>query len=423
MKLNDIISSPSSSVLLIIFATLLWSINGYLISSPSVEFRKHISSRLQASLGDESDPILIRAARGETVERTPVWMMRQAGRHMKVYQELCKKYKTFRERSENADIATEIRYYYCCLFCSSCLIKRLCLPSLQPWRAYGTDGCILFSDILTPLPGMGINFDITEKEGPKIRPITTLEEVNAITPIDPYKSTPFVATALQNLRREVGNKAAVLGFIGLPYTLASYIIEGGGSNDYQKIKSMGYTAPCLLTLLLEKLANNIADYACFQIENGAQVIQFFDSWAGNLCPADYDLFAAPYQQKVIQTIKEKHPTVPLILYINKSGAILERMKATGADFLSLDWTVTLAEARKRLGEKIGFQGNLDPMLLFAPDEVIKERTIEILKEGRGAGGATGGGSRHIMNLGHGIDARTSEEKAKLFVDTVKNFRF
>lgn len=261
---------------------------------------------------------------------------------------------------------------------------------------------------------MGIAFDITEKEGPKIQPITSKEGVDKITPIDPYKATPFVAEALKNLRREVGNAATVLGFAGMPYTLASYIVEGGGSADYQKIKSMGYQQPAVLHLLLEKLANNIADYALFQIENGAQVVQFFDSWAGNLSPRDYDLFAAPYQKRVIDKIKQVYPNVPLIMYIQKCGAILERMKATGTDIISLDWTVTIAEARQRLGTEIGLQGNLDPMLLFAPEEVIKERTYEILREGEG--------KRHVMNLGHGIDARTSEEKAKFFVDIVKSFK-
>lgn len=287
--------------------------------------------------------------------------------------------------------------------------------SLQPWRAYGTDGCILFSDILTPLPGMGISFDITEKEGPKIRPITSMDDVNRITSLDPYKSTPFVAEALKNLRKEVGNKAAVLGFVGLPYTLATYLVEGGGSSEFKQIKALGYENPKVLHAMLEKLATNIGDYANYQIEAGAQVIQIFDSWAGNLSPLDYDTFAAPYQTKVIKAIKQKNPHVPVIMYINKSGALLERMAHSGVDIVSLDWTVTIDEARKRIGNTIGIQGNLDPMVLFGPDEVIKERTLEILKQG--------GGYKHIVNLGHGIDAKTSEAKAKFFIDTVKSYKY
>jgi uroporphyrinogen decarboxylase len=343
---------------------------------------------------NSQDPLLLRAARGEEVERVPVWMMRQAGRHMQVYRELCKKHKTFRERSENADVATEI--------------------SLQPFNRYGTDGCILFSDILTPFPGMGIDFDITEKEGPKMKTWTTMEDVDKIKLMDPHKSTPFVAEALKNLRREVGNRATVLGFVGLPYTLATYMVEGGSSTEYKQIKSLGYQNPKVLHAMLDKLAENIGDYACFQIESGAQVIQVFDSWAGNLSPHDYDTFAAPYQRKVIEKIKKKHPKVPTIMYINKSGALLERMAASGVDIVSLDWTVTIPEARKRIGDKVGIQGNLDPMVLFAPKEVIKERTEEILK-------ATGG-RHHVMNLGHGIDAHTPEENAEFFVKTVQGWK-
>ena len=226
---------------------------------------------------------------------------------------------------------------------------------------------------------MGVDFDITEKEGPKMTPWSTMEDVNRIKVIDPEKHTPFVAEALKNLRREVGNTATVLGFVGLPYTLATYMVEGGSSSEYKLIKSLGYQNPKVLHALLGKLAENIGDYANFQIEAGAQVIQIFDSWAGNLSPVDYDIFAAPYQRIVIEKIKAVHPETPIIMYINKSGALLERMVATGIDMISLDWTVTIEEARLRVGDKVGIQGNLDPMVLFAPDEVIKERTEQILK--------------------------------------------
>lgn len=314
---------------------------------------------------------------------------------MQVYRDLCKKHKTFRERSEIAEVAVEI--------------------SLQPWRAYKTDGCILFSDILTPLPGMGVDFDITEKEGPKMSTWTTMDAVNKIKVIDPYKSTAFVAEALKGIKKEIGNSATLLGFVGLPYTLATYMVEGGSSKEYKEIKTLGYQSPAILHALLDKLADNIGDYGIFQIENGAQVIQVFDSWAGNLAPEDYDIFAAPYQRKVIEKIKKAHPEVPIIMYINKSGALLERMAQSGVDIVSLDWTVTIEEARRRIGDKIGIQGNLDPMILFAPNEVIKSRTEAILK--------SGGGRNHVMNLGHGIDAVTPEEKAKFFVDTVQSYRF
>ena len=196
----------------------------------------------------------------------------------------------------------------------------------------------------------------------------------------------------------------------------------------------------MLHSMLDKLADNIAAYAIYQIESGAQVIQVFDSWAGNLAPLDYDIFAMPYQKKVIDQIKKAHPEVPIIMYINKSGALLERMAASGADIISLDWTVTIAEARARIGDKIGIQGNLDPMILFAPKEVIKTRAEEVLRAGGEAATFTidaciilsltlttsynmmAGGRNHVMNLGHGIDAQTPEDAANFFVKTVQAWR-
>jgi len=157
------------------------------------------------------------------------------------------------------------------------------------------------------------------------------------------------------------------------------------------------------------------EYACFQIDSGAQVIQVFDSWAGHLSPLDYDVFAAPYQRQVIEKIKAKHPTVPIIIYINKSGALLERMAQTGVDIVSLDWTVTMEEGRRRIGQNMGVQGNLDPAILYAPKEVIKERTEQILREGKGF--------KHVMNLGHGIEATTPEENAAFFIETCKAWRY
>lgn len=262
---------------------------------------------------------------------------------------------------------------------------------------------------------MGIEFDILEKEGPKLPTLSTMDDVNRIIEIDPHKSTPFVGEALKNLRREVGNTATVLGFVGLPYTLATYLVEGGSSTEYKKIKSLGFQNPKVLHAMLHKLAINIGIYANYQIESGAQVIQVFDSWAGNLSPKDYDEFAAPYQRMVIQAIKKQNPKVPVIIYINKSGALLERMASSGADIVSVDWTVDIPEARRRMKDSVGIQGNLDPMVLFAPDEIIKERTHEILKAAIG--------TKHVMNLGHGIDAGTSEEKARFFINTVKEFKY
>mmetsp|Transcript_8664 Transcript_8664/g.9929 ORF Transcript_8664/g.9929 Transcript_8664/m.9929 type:complete len:409 (-) Transcript_8664:152-1378(-) len=349
------------------------------------------------------DPLLIRAARGETVERTPVWMMRQAGRHIKEYRDLCKKYPTFRQRSEIPEVAVEV--------------------SLQPWRNYQTDGCILFSDILTPLPGMGLEFTIDEKLGPVVDPIRSYDDAKKMHKLDPSSAAPFVAEILKTLREEVGPETAVLGFVGCPYTLATYLVEGKTSKDYLEIKKMAFNEPQLLHNILKNLAESIQDYALYQIENGAQLIQIFDSWAGHLSPKDYDEFAAPYQKMILDKIKEVHPEIPTVTYIKHSGALIERIAATGVDVVSLDWTVDMAEGRDRIAKARGVnglkgpggvQGNLDPGILYGNQDTIKQRTEEILKKA----GPTG----HVMNLGHGIEATTPEENAKFFVETVRNFR-
>jgi len=330
-------------------------------------------------------------------------MMRQAGRHIAEYRELCKTYPTFRERSEIPDVAVEV--------------------SLQPWRNYKTDGCILFSDILTPLPGMGVDFDIDEKVGPVVEPMRTWESVKKMHLIDPSTAAPFVAETLRTLREELTPETALLGFVGCPYTLATYLVEGKTSKEYLEIKKMAFTEPKLLHAILQNLAESIAEYALYQIENGAQLIQIFDSWAGHLSARDYDEFAAPYQKIILDKIKEKHPEVPTVVYIKHSGSLIERMAATGVDVVSLDWTVDMAEGRERINKGRamagiegpgGVQGNLDPGVLFGSQETIKERTEEILRKAGNVG--------HVMNLGHGIEAATSEENAKFFIDTVRNFR-
>jgi len=241
--------------------------------------------------------------------------------------------------------------------------------------------------------------------------------------MDPSSAAPFVAEALRTLREEVTPETAVLGFVGCPYTLATYLVEGKTSKEYLEIKKMAFNEPKLLHAILSNLASSIADYALYQIENGAQLIQIFDSWAGHLSPREYDEFAAPYQKVILDKIKEKYPNVPTVVYIKHSGSLIERMAKTGVDVVSLDWTVDMAEGRQRIenGRKLagldgpgGVQGNLDPGVLFGSHDAIKERTEEILKKA----GSTG----HVMNLGHGIEAATPEENAAFFIETVRNYK-
>jgi len=332
-------------------------------------------------------PYLLRAARGEVLDRP-----RQAGRYMKAYRDLRDRYPSFRERSETVDVAVEI--------------------SLQPWRAFRPDGVILFSDILTPLPGIGIPFDIIESRGPIIdTPIRTQEQVDQIHPLDPETDLSFVGEILRTLRQEVGNEAAVLGFVGAPWTLAAYAIEGKGSKDYSIIKGMAFSEPTILHQFLSKIADSIATYVCYQIENGAQVVQMFDSWAGHLSPMDYDIFALPYQQQVVRQVKAKYPDVPMILYISGSAGVLERMGQSGVDIVSVDWTVDMADARRRLGPNIGVQGNIDPGILFGSKSLIRDRIIDTIRKAGNRG--------HILNLGHGILPKTPEENAAFFFETAK----
>jgi len=342
--------------------------------------------------GSTQVPYLLRAARGEVLPRPPVWMMRQAGRYMKVYRELRDRHPSFRDRSENPDLAIEI--------------------SLQPFRAFQPDGVILFSDILTPLPGMGIPFDIIESKGPIIDPpIRSQAQVDQVHPLEPEAALPFISTILKTLRQEVGDRATVLGFVGAPWTLAAYAIEGKSSKDYTVIKGMAFSEPAMLHQFLGKLADSIATYVRYQIDSGAQVVQLFDSWAGQLSPQDYDVFALPYQQRVVQQVKATHPDTPLILYINGSAGILERMPKSGVDIVSVDWTVDMAEARQRLGANVGVQGNVDPAALFGSHAFIRDRILDTIRKA--------GNHGHILNLGHGILPGTPEENAAFFFETAK----
>jgi uroporphyrinogen decarboxylase len=338
-------------------------------------------------------PLLLRAARGEQVERPPVWMMRQAGRYMKVYRDLRDRHPGFRERSENPDLSYEI--------------------SMQPFHAFKPDGVILFSDILTPLPGMGIDFDIVESKGPLIQdPIRSMAQVEALRPLQPAETMPFVGEVLGRLRQSVGNEAAVLGFVGAPWTLAAYVVEGKSSKNYAVIKAMAFREPELLHKLLDHFAESIAAYLRYQIDSGAQVVQMFDSWAGQLSPIDYDTFAAPYQKKVVDLVKQTHPDTPFILYISGSAGVIERMARTGVDIVSLDWTVDMAEGLARLPEHVGVQGNVDPGLLFGSQEAIRARIDDTVRKARGR--------KHILNLGHGILPGTPEENGQFFFEAGKS---
>ncbi|XP_027768236.1 uroporphyrinogen decarboxylase 1, chloroplastic isoform X2 [Solanum pennellii] len=322
-------------------------------------------------------------------------MMRQAGRYMAVYRKLAEKHPSFRERSETTDLIVEI--------------------SLQPWEAFHPDGVIIFSDILTPLPAFGVQFDIEDVRGPVIQsPIRSEEGLKSLHSID-LEKLQFVGDSLSILRKEVGEQAAILGFVGAPWTIATYIVEGGTTRTYTKIKDMCHTAPHVLRALLSHLSKAIAEYIVYQVESGAHCIQIFDSWGGQLPPHMWDCWSKPYIDEIVGIIKRKCPQTPLVLYINGNGGLLERMKTTGVDVIGLDWTVDMADGRRRLGTDIGIQGNVDPATLFCPLPALTDEIKRVVK--------SAGTSGHILNLGHGVLVGTPEEAVAHFFDVAKSFDF
>eukprot|EP00850_Spirogloea_muscicola_P014833 SM000109S14147 [mRNA] locus=s109:273982:275985:- [translate_table: standard] len=351
--------------------------------------------KAEAPAAAEEAPLLVRAARGEAVPRPPAWMMRQAGRYMAAYRALAERHPSFRQRSETPELVVEI--------------------SLQPWRAFRPDGVILFSDILTPLPALGVAFEIDDAKGPLIdAPLRDADGLAALRPLD-LSRLDFVAESLRTLRSEVGPEAAVLGFVGAPWTLATYVVEGRSTRTYTVIKRMAHEAPELLHGLLKHLATAIAGYALFQIDAGAQCVQIFDSWGGQLPPADWDIWSKPYIAQIVSEVHAKRPDVPLVLYANGSGGLLERMGAAGADVIGLDWTVDMADARRRLGAEQAVQGNVDPAVLFASQKAITAAVRSVVDKA----GRTG----HILNLGHGVLVSTPEDNVAHFFDTARSLLY
>lgn len=309
---------------------------------------------------------------------------------MKEYRDIRAKV-SFLELCKNTDLAAEV--------------------SLQPFKVLGVDAVIFFSDILIPVEAMGVDVALTDK-GPEIaQPIRQQSDVDRLRLPDPAAEMPFVGSILRKLRSTLQSEVPVIGFAGAPWTLASYMIEGGGSKSFAEIKGLAFREPRVLHALLDKLASTVSSYLLFQIESGAQVIQLFDTWAGELNRSDYEEFCLPYTRKIFDTLGTR---VPRILYINGCSAILESMSNSGADVLSVDWRISMKEARRRAGDRVALQGNLDPCVLLGPQERIAARTREILEQAGPAG--------HILNLGHGILPPTPVENARAFIEFGKSYR-
>jgi uroporphyrinogen decarboxylase len=332
----------------------------------------------------------LKACRGEKVDYTPVWMMRQAGRYLPEYQAVRSKL-TFLELCKTPELAAEV--------------------TIQPVDILGVDAAILFSDILVPLEAMGLTLEFHEKIGPVFpAPVRDQQAVDRLIIPDPDEHLNFVMDTIRILRRELAEKVPLIGFAGAPFTLATYLIEGGSSKFFFETKKMMFADPELYSSLMDKITECTSVYLKAQAAAGAQALQIFDSWAGVLAPGDFERYALPYVKRIIADLKET-TDVPIIYFANNGATLLDLSKTSGADVLGLDWRVDIAKAVEQIGPDISVQGNLDPSALLLPEKQLRERVAKLLA---GAGNARG----HICNLGHGIHQFTPPAQAKIFIDAV-----
>ena len=336
----------------------------------------------------------LRALLREPVDVTPVWMMRQAGRYLPEYR---------KTRANAGD------------FMALCMNPQLaCEVTLQPLERFDLDAAILFSDILTIPDAMGLGLYFEAGEGPKFKkPIRTIADVESLTVPDPEKDLGYVMNAVRTIRRELNGRVPLIGFSGSPWTLATYMIEGGSSKDFRRIKAMMFDQPELLKRVLTVLAESVICYLNAQIDAGAQAVQIFDTWGGVLSQENYREFSLYYMDKIVQGLKRENDgrKVPVILFTKNGGQWLEAMTNTGADALGLDWTSDLRDARRRVGGRVALQGNMDPSVLYASPHRIRQEVATILEK-------FGHGNGHVFNLGHGIHQYAEPEKAGAFVEAV-----
>ncbi len=337
---------------------------------------------------------LMRALLRQPTSYTPVWIMRQAGRYLPEYNATRKRAGSFLGLAKNPDYATEV--------------------TLQPLARFPLDAVILFSDILTVPDAMGLGLYFAEGEGPKFeRQLRDEAAINRLVSPDPREKLGYVLDAVRQIRRELDNKVPLIGFSGSPYTLACYMIEGGGSDDFRTIKTMLYARPDLLHRILEINAQAVIDYLNAQIEAGAQAVMVFDTWGGALADAAYREFSLAYLQRVVKGLHREWngQPVPSIVFTKGGGLWLEDIAAIGCNGVGLDWTVDIGAARRRVGEKVALQGNLDPMVLFSPPATITAQVEKILCQ-------YGKGSGHVFNLGHGVSQFTPPDHVGALVEAV-----
>ncbi len=336
----------------------------------------------------------LRALLREPVDKTPVWMMRQAGRYLPEYRASRSKAGSFMDLCKNPDLACEV--------------------TIQPLDRYPLDAAILFSDILTIPDAMGLGLYFEEGEGPKFeRPIKSEVDIDAIGVPDPEDDLGYVMEGVRTIRRELDGRVPLIGFSGSPWTLATYMVEGGSTKNFGLVKGMLFDRPDMMHKLLDKLADSVTSYLNGQIAAGAQAVMIFDTWGGVLTPRDYEAFSLSYMRRIVQGLTREADgrKVPVIMF-TKGGALwLDKMAETGCDALGVDWTLDMADARAKVQDKVALQGNMDPCILYSNPDRIREEVGSVLESyGRGPG--------HVFNLGHGIHPTIDPENVGAFINAV-----
>jgi uroporphyrinogen decarboxylase len=336
----------------------------------------------------------LRALLREDVDVTPVWMMRQAGRYLPEYREVRAQAGDFMSLCQNPELACEV--------------------TLQPLRRYALDAAILFSDILTIPDAMGCGLYFSTGEGPKFKkPVRTAEDVAALPIIKTQQDLPYVLDAVKLIRRELNGSVPLIGFSGSPWTIATYMVEGGSSKEFAVIKSMMMNTPEVMHELLDKLAQSVTEYLNAQIAAGAQAVQIFDTWGGALSAHAYQTFSLDYMKKIVAGLNRESEgrKVPVILFTKNGGHWLEQIVTSTCDCVGLDWTIPINEARARVGDKVALQGNMDPAVLYGDANAIRQEVNLILRQ-------FGHGNGHVFNLGHGIHQHVNPDHVTAFVDAV-----
>ncbi|HET19927.1 MAG TPA: uroporphyrinogen decarboxylase [Chromatiales bacterium] len=337
----------------------------------------------------------LRALMRQPVDRTPMWIMRQAGRYLPEYRATRAKAGSFMNLCKNPELACEV--------------------TLQPLDRFELDAAILFSDILTVPDAMGLGLGFYEGEGPRFaNPVRTAADIDRLPIPDPEGELKYVMDAVRTIRHELHGRVPLIGFSGSPWTLAAYMVEGEGSRDFSRAKAMMFDRPDLMERLLDKITQSVAAYLNGQIAAGAQAVMLFDTWGGMLTPRDYLRFSLEPMRKVIAQLKRENDgrKVPVVLFTKGGGQWLEAMADSGADALGLDWTTDIGEARRRVGDKVALQGNMDPNVLYASPGRIREEVAGILS-------AYGTGNGHVFNLGHGIHPGIDPEHVAALVQAVR----